>query len=122
MDAGPVSSVQGSQNHLLQVLINILLNAKDASDSGTTVRIGWRIHHGEAVVSISDRGTGIPPDLVQKIFDPFFTTKDVDKGTGLGLAISHGIVERHHGRIEVESRVGEGTTFRVALPLADAKG
>ncbi len=122
VDAGPVSSVQGSQNHLLQVLINILLNAKDASDSGTTVRIGWRIHHGEAVVSISDRGTGIPPDLVQKIFDPFFTTKDVDKGTGLGLAISHGIVERHHGRIEVESRVGEGTTFRVALPLADAKG
>jgi signal transduction histidine kinase len=58
---------------------------------------------------------------VQKIFDPFFTTKDVDKGTGLGLAISHGIVERHHGRIEVESRVGEGTTFRVALPRSGAQ-
>ena len=118
VEGGPEASVRGSQNHLLQVLINILLNAKDASQAGSPVRIGWTLRDGAAAIAIRDVGSGIPAELLQKIFDPFFTTKDVDKGTGLGLAISHGIVERHHGRIEVESAVGAGTTFRVALPLA----
>ena len=118
VEGGPEASVRGSQNHLLQVLINILLNAKDASQAGSPVRIGWTLRDGAAAIAIRDVGSGIPAELLQKIFDPFFTTKDVDKGTGLGLAISHGIVERHHGRIEVESVVGTGTTFRVALPLA----
>ena len=118
VEGGPEASVRGSQNHLLQVLINILLNAKDASQAGRPVRIGWTLRDGAAAIAIRDVGSGIPAELLQKIFDPFFTTKDVDKGTGLGLAISHGIVERHHGRIEVESVVGTGTTFRVALPLA----
>ena len=109
-------------NHLLQVLINILLNAKDASEKGGEVRVSWRQVDGRVEVLVADRGVGIPAELLPKIFDPFFTTKDVDKGTGLGLAISHGIVERHRGRIEVESIVGSGTTFRVVLPLAAAKG
>ncbi|MBM4062307.1 MAG: hypothetical protein FJ265_14595, partial [Planctomycetes bacterium] len=109
--------VRGSPNHLLQVLINILLNAKDASPRGATVWIDDQLAGDEVVVSIRDRGTGIPPENLEKVFDPFFTTKDVDKGTGLGLAISHGIVERHGGRIEVETEVGRGTTFRVVLPV-----
>lgn len=115
VDAGPAVVVRGSQNHLLQVLINILLNAKDASAAGATVTISWQAEGAEAVLAIRDQGTGIPADILPNIFDPFFTTKDVDKGTGLGLAISHGIVERHGGRIEVDSAVGKGTTFRIVL-------
>jgi signal transduction histidine kinase len=111
------AEVRGSPNHLLQVLINMLLNAKDASRAGGVVELGSGVLDGEVVLTIRDHGSGIAPEHLAKIFDPFFTTKDVDKGTGLGLAISHGIVERHGGRIEVESEVGRGTSFRVVLPL-----
>ncbi len=114
------ASALGSANHLLQVLINILLNAKDASARGGRVELACESVGGEAVLRIRDFGAGIAPDHLPKIFDPFFTTKDVDKGTGLGLAISHGIVERHRGRIEVDSELGQGTTFRVCLPLVTA--
>jgi len=107
----------GSANHLLQVLINILLNAKDASARGGRVELACELRGGEAILRIRDFGAGIAPEHLPKIFDPFFTTKDVDKGTGLGLAISHGIVERHRGRIEVDSEGGQGTIFRVCLPL-----
>lgn len=110
--------LRGSSNHLLQVLINILLNAKDASPAGAVVTMDSQLEDQELVLRIRDHGTGIQPEHLAKVFDPFFTTKDVDKGTGLGLAISHGIVERHRGRIEVESEVGRGTTFRIVLPLA----
>jgi len=69
-------------------------------------------------ISIVDTGCGIPEANLLRIFDPFFTSKDVGKGTGLGLSVSHGIVEAHGGFIEVESKVGEGSAFRVYLPLA----
>ncbi|MCA8951313.1 MAG: hypothetical protein KDE27_17530 [Planctomycetes bacterium] len=110
--------IDGSANHLLQVLINMLLNAKDASSSGSVVRLDNELAEGEVRLRVVDFGTGIAPDNLAKVFDPFFTTKDVDKGTGLGLAISHGIVERHGGRIEIDSQVGRGTTFLVVLPLS----
>lgn len=116
-NAIPAGQVLGSPNHLLQVLINILLNAKDASKAGSVVRMDSGVEDGLFVVRITDHGCGIPAELLAKVFDPFFTTKDVDKGTGLGLAISHGIVERHGGRIDIESEVGVGTTFRVLLPM-----
>ncbi|MBP8301780.1 MAG: hypothetical protein KA020_15525 [Planctomycetes bacterium] len=116
-DPVPSGVVLGSANHLLQVLINILLNAKDASPPGSTVRMDSSVEGDSFVVRITDHGCGIPAELLAKVFDPFFTTKDVDKGTGLGLAISHGIVERHRGRIDIESEVGVGTTFRVLLPI-----
>ena len=119
VDSAPMPQgtvVSGSANHLLQVLINILLNAKDASGRSSQVFLGAEWASSEVTIAIRDRGTGIQPEHLQKVFDPFFTTKDVDKGTGLGLAISHGIVERHHGRIEVDSELGRGTTFRVVLP------
>lgn len=112
------AEVLGSANHLLQVLINILLNAKDASAVGGRVELRWAASPTGVELVIRDHGHGIAPQHLGKIFDPFFTTKDVDKGTGLGLAISHGIIERHRGRIEVESELGFGTTFRVVLPCA----
>ena len=114
LPAGTV--VHGSANHLLQVLINILLNAKDASAGKGGVELDCAIAGQDLIISIRDHGSGIRPEHLHKIFDPFFTTKDVDKGTGLGLAISHGIVERHRGRIEVESEIGLGTTFRILVP------
>jgi two-component system NtrC family sensor kinase len=113
---GVPAQLIGSQNHLLQVLINLLLNAKDASAAGGAVQLGWQVAGQEVAIVIADHGTGISEENLLKVFDPFFTTKDVDKGTGLGLAISHGIVERHGGRIEVDSKVGVGSEFRVVLP------
>jgi signal transduction histidine kinase len=68
-------------------------------------------------VDVVDTGKGIAPENLKKIFDPFFTTKPIGKGTGLGLSLSYGIIQKHHGRIEVHSEVGKGTTFRVWLPL-----
>jgi len=72
-------------------------------------------------VTVSDDGSGMDAPTLGRIFEPFFTTKDVGKGTGLGLAISQGIIEKHRGRIEVESRVGRGTTFTVTMPFAAAE-
>ncbi|MCX7192758.1 MAG: ATP-binding protein, partial [Proteobacteria bacterium] len=68
-------------------------------------------------VEIADTGKGIAPEHLKKIFDPFFTTKPIGQGTGLGLSLSYGIVQKHHGRIEVNSEVGRGTTFRIWLPV-----
>jgi two-component system, NtrC family, sensor kinase len=68
-------------------------------------------------VKISDNGCGMTDEVKAKIFDPFFTTKDVGKGTGLGLSISYGIIEKHGGKIEVESKVGKGSEFRILLPI-----
>jgi two-component system NtrC family sensor kinase len=70
-----------------------------------------------AEISIIDTGCGIPEQNLRRIFDPFFTSKDVGKGTGLGLSVSHGIIEAHGGAIEVQSKIGEGSTFSVFLPL-----
>ena len=67
-------------------------------------------------LSVTDTGVGIPPEVQPRIFDPFFSTKDESKGVGLGLAVVYGIVQRHHGRIDVDSRPGHGTTFTITLP------
>jgi signal transduction histidine kinase len=115
----PELELRGSANHLLQVLINLLLNAKDASPRGSVVTLGNDVDDRDLCIWVEDHGCGIAADQLPKIFDPFFTTKDVDKGTGLGLAISHGIIERHEGRIDVATEVGRGTTFRVVLPLCE---
>jgi PAS domain S-box-containing protein len=104
---------------LEQVLLNLLLNAVQAMDETTTEKNEIRVTvragaPGRAVIEVSDNGPGIPPETARRIFDPFFTTKAV--GTGLGLSICHSIVTSFGGRISVQSRVGEGSTFRIELP------
>ncbi|MCA8942974.1 MAG: hypothetical protein KDB80_10480 [Planctomycetes bacterium] len=108
--------VSGSPNHLLQVLVNVLLNARDASRPGSIVVIRTEATDDEVMIHIVDSGEGIAAENLQRIFDPFFTTKDVGRGTGLGLALSHGLIERHGGRITVDSEVGRGSRFTIVLP------
>ena len=110
----PVDCYAGQLN---QVWMNLFINAAQAISSEGRVRVATRREDGMAVVSISDTGEGIAPEHLKRIFDPFFTTKRVGEGTGLGLSITYGIVEHHGGSINVESRLGEGTTFTVRLPI-----
>lgn len=114
VDLPPVDCYAGQLN---QVWMNLLVNAAQAISREGKVRVMTRRENGMAVVSISDSGRGIAPEHLKKIFDPFFTTKPVGEGTGLGLSITYGIVERHSGTINIESRLGEGTTFTVAIPI-----
>ncbi|MBS1143182.1 MAG: hypothetical protein H6R14_588 [Proteobacteria bacterium] len=105
-------------SQLNQVFMNLLVNAGHAIQTQGTITIRTSLRDDDTVcVEISDTGQGIAPEHINRIFDPFFTTKPVGKGTGLGLSLSYGIVKRHSGRIEVESVVGEGTTFRLLLPV-----
>jgi signal transduction histidine kinase len=103
---------------LNQVFMNLLVNAAQAIPENGDIWVQTSATDQQEVrVSVRDNGTGIPEDILGKIFDPFFTTKDPGVGTGLGLAISHSILERHHGRIEVESKPGKGSVFTVILPV-----
>jgi two-component system NtrC family sensor kinase len=101
---------------LQQVFINIILNAMDAMPHGGTLKIDLAENGTEAVIRISDTGTGIKEDHLPRIFDPFFTTKGLGKGTGLGLSISYEIIKEHEGRIDVTSEVGKGTSFTISIP------
>ncbi len=104
-----------------QVVMNMLVNAQHAIEEKGSITVRTRRAPGERVeISIIDTGCGIPEKDLQRIFDPFFTTKGVGKGTGLGLSVSHGIVQAHGGTIEVASKPGEGSTFRVFLPIEPA--
>jgi two-component system NtrC family sensor kinase len=114
-------------DQIKQVIMNMLVNAQHAVEEKGNITISTRRAQDPrapatepkpmVAISIVDTGCGIPEANLRRIFDPFFTSKDVGKGTGLGLSVSHGIVEAHGGLIEVESKVGEGSTFRVFLPL-----
>ncbi|MHB9098397.1 MAG: sensor histidine kinase, partial [Syntrophales bacterium] len=105
------------ENQMEQVFINMLLNASQSMPSGGSIRIqSFTENEEHACLKISDTGAGISEENLGKIFDPFFTTKS-DKGMGLGLSVSYGIIERHGGKIEVQSKVNEGTTFTIILPL-----
>ncbi len=117
--AESLPDVEGDRNQLQQVLLNLALNACAAMPEGGRMTISTRTSEGEIHMALADTGCGIPPEDMDKIFDPFFTTKPVGEGTGLGLSVSHGIVDRHGGRIEAESRVGQGTTFTIVLPVKD---
>ena len=121
--------VWGDADLIEQVIMNMLVNAQHAIERAGNITVRTRRvekvaspDQGHAPVAMAeiaiiDSGCGISPENLQRIFDPFFTTKEVGKGTGLGLSVSHGIVKAHGGMIEVESVLGQGTTFRVYLPL-----
>jgi len=124
-------SVRMDPTHLSQVLLNLVVNARDAMPEGGTLRIRVENCLGDdrregaraaaidrVVLSVTDSGVGMTPEIRERIFEPFFTTKDSGKGTGLGLAVTYGIVRQAGGTIAVESEPGRGSTFRISLPRA----
>lgn len=108
--------VRGDMNQLQQVLLNLSLNACTAMPDGGKLTIRTAVEGDEVLLKTADTGCGIKPEHLDRIFEPFFTTQDVGRGTGLGLSVTHGIVEQHGGRLEVQSREGEGSTFTIRLP------
>ncbi len=112
---GTLPLMPGDREQLKQAFLNLLLNALQATAAGGRIEIVTAARDGQIEVCFADTGQGIAPDDLEKIFNPFFTTRQ--EGTGLGLAITHRIVRNHGGRIEVASRVGQGTTFTLIFPL-----
>jgi len=108
----------GNSGKLQQVFMNLIMNARDAMPRGGDLTLATECENSTIHVEVSDSGVGIPPDHLSKIFDPFFTTKSKSRGTGLGLAVTYGIIREHSGKIEVESALGRGTTFRLEFPTA----
>lgn len=113
-----ISPIMGNLRNLEQVFLNLLLNAIQAMRNGGSIFIrANNTDNGYVKVEVTDTGVGIKPDDLEKVFDPFYTTKPVGRGTGLGLSIVYGIVKRHGGYVEVQSKVNEGTTFSLYLPV-----
>jgi CheY-like chemotaxis protein len=125
------AAVLGDATQVHQVVTNLASNAIQAMPAGGTLRIGLTVERTEApraatigvreagehvVLTVTDTGTGIPPEVIDRIFDPFFTTKEVGTGTGLGLSLVHGIVTELGGAIDVASAPGAGSTFTICLP------
>ncbi len=110
-------SLMVDRHMMEQVLVNLLLNAAQAIKGGGVITIRTRMLEGVCALEVEDTGCGIPSSVLPHIFDPFFTTKGTGEGTGLGLSVSLGIIERHGGRILVDSEVGKGTVFTVCLPV-----
>ncbi len=120
--------VRGSHDKLKQVLINMVINARDAilarnhsspPGSGGRITLDAFATDGSVRIDVTDTGAGIPADQINRVFDAFFTTKQEVSGVGLGLSVSYGIIQQHHGSIAVASKKGEGTTFTITLPAAD---
>jgi signal transduction histidine kinase len=113
-------------DQIQQAVMNIVLNAAQAMPDGGDLTITTSVAKGVRIgeifrnairINISDTGIGIPQENLDKLFTPFFTTKEKGKGVGLGLSVVHGIIERHHGKIEIESDPGAGTTFSIYLGI-----
>ncbi len=114
-DIPPVECIISQLN---QVFMNLLVNSAHAIEDQGAIHVRMRNSGEEEVcIEIADSGMGIPAENMSRIFDPFFTTKPIGKGTGLGLSLAYGIIQKHHGRIEVDSAPGLGTTFRIYLPV-----
>jgi len=118
--AAGLPPVQGNAGRLQQVFLNLFLNAKDAMPTGGKLTVAT-LNGAGVNVSVSDTGSGIAPEHVNRIYDPFFTTKTApregqSRGTGLGLSVTYGIIQEHAGKIRVESQPGAGTTFHLEFP------
>jgi signal transduction histidine kinase len=112
--------ILGDEQRLVQVFVNLLANARDASPDGGTIRVSGKGDGYSAIIEVIDEGTGIPADQLDHIFEPFYTTKAPNKGTGLGLSLVYSIVEEHYGNVQVESPADterqRGTCVRLRLP------
>jgi signal transduction histidine kinase len=125
--ADTLPTIYADCQQLRQVFLNLLTNASDAMTGGGTLTLrvaASKPEHGAGaiVIEFADTGTGIKPEDLSKVWEAFFTTKGEDKGTGLGLAICRRIIEEHHGTINIESEVGQGTTVRITLPAQEGEG
>jgi signal transduction histidine kinase len=118
-DFSELPPVSANPGELSQVFMNVMMNGIQAMGETGELHISSYRDNGMAVVRFQDTGKGIPTSCRDRIFEPFYTTKEVGKGTGLGLAISYGIVQAHHGEIEVESTGDKGTAIVVRIPLAE---
>jgi signal transduction histidine kinase len=118
-ELGELPLLQLDPNQMLEVFVNIMINAIDAMPQGGELSLATRLAQDGKTVEIraSDTGCGIPRQNLARIFDPFFTTKEAGKGTGLGLSVTYGIIDRHNGSIDVDSEVGRGTTLTIRLPV-----
>ncbi|QXE86837.1 PAS domain S-box protein [Geomonas nitrogeniifigens] len=116
-DYGELPPIKCRPQQLNQVFLNMLVNSAHAIEKQGEITIRTRREGEEVLIAFSDTGAGIPDEIKSRIFEPFFTTKEVGKGTGLGLSISYDIIKKHKGSIEVESSVGQGTTFTIRLPI-----
>jgi two-component system NtrC family sensor kinase len=109
--------VRGDEGQLVQVVVNLVLNAVDAMPAGGLLEVDMCLASSSVRLCFKDHGNGIPEEQLPRVFDPFYTTKGVGKGTGLGLAVTHSIVLDHGGSVEIQSRVGVGTEVTVELPV-----
>lgn len=118
-----IMPIVADPGQLNQVFINLMTNAADAMEGKGTLRVRTSSLHEEGMIAveISDTGCGIPPENLPQIFDPFFTTKIAGKGTGLGLSTAYGIIQEHKGTIDCQSKINEGTTFIIRLPVDSAE-
>lgn len=116
-ELAPLPPVVCMTSQINQVLVNLLVNAAQAIDSQGVITVRSGVQADQVWLEVSDTGCGMPPEVQKRIFEPFYTTKAVGKGTGLGLSITWEIINRHHGHIEAHSAVGQGSTFRMTLPM-----
>ena len=114
------ASVMGDASELREVLVNMVFNAVEAMPEGGSLTLSAEEVEGSIEIAVSDTGIGMTAEVRSRVFDPFFTTKG-KAGMGLGLAVCYGIIQRHQGSVEIKSKVGEGTAFRIRLPIAEAK-
>jgi two-component system, NtrC family, sensor kinase len=110
--------VLGSITRLQQVFLNLFMNARDSMPQGGMLEVRTAAQNGHVEIEVTDTGSGISPEHIQRIFDPFFTTKATGRGTGLGLSVSYGIIKEHLGKVDVRSTPGKGTSFRLEFPVA----
>ena len=110
-------NIMADFDQLQQVCLNLIMNALQAMPEGGRLTLRTSSDDSQLKLEVQDTGYGISKENMRRLFTPFFTTKEKGKGVGLGLAVAYGIIQRHHGRIEVESKEGEGTTFTIYLPL-----